>query len=511
VLRTLYGKLALALLVLFALIGVMHIALTLFTTTRHIQEVNQELNHSLAEHLVQEKILMRNGQIDQAALEDVFHMLMVINPTIELYLLDPEGKILAYSAPPGSVKRKRVSLDPIRRFLSGSWSLPILGDDPRDLTRQKIFSVQPIEPASDRTGLNQGYLYIVLASEEYDSVAAMVRRSYILRLSTAIAAAGLVCALLGGLFVFNLLTRRLHRLAVTMDRFKQTSSAETLDLAGRARAGRGDEIDRLALSFEEMAERIGQQMRALQEKDELRRVLVANVSHDLRTPLATIHGYLETLLLKEGQLTSEERRQYLEIATKHSERLGKLISALFELSKLESRETGLRIESFSLAELAQDVIQEFQLIAREKSIHLRADFGEKLPFVRADISLIERVLENLIENAIRHTPRRGSVTVSLEPDDGSVRVRVGDTGCGIPEEALPHIFDRFYRVPGADVDRPLRGTGLGLAITKRILELHGSAIDVVSRLRQGTVFTFCLPAVISPASDTGSRRVRATA
>jgi signal transduction histidine kinase len=519
VFRTLYGKLAAAFVVLLGLIGAIYVVLTLFTTAGYIQEVNQKLNQSLAEHLVKEKILMREGKVDEEVLEEVFHMLMVINPTIELYLLDRQGEILAYSAPPGSVRRKRVSLEPIRPFLAGSSTFPILGDDPRDLTGKKIFSVYPVplypdtpgklqetaavqseldgQGSSDRIGPSQGYLYIVLASEEYDSVADMLRGSYVLRLSMGIAVGSLVCGLIGGLFVFNLLTRRLHRLSVSIDRFKRTPSGEPLELSARARSGKGDEIDQLSLSFEQMAERISEQMRALEKKDELRRALVANVSHDLRTPLATIHGYLETLLLKEGQLGPEARKEYLEIATKHSERLGKLISGLFELSKLDSQETDLQIEPFSLAELVQDVVQEFQLIARERKIELRADLGKNLPSVRADISLIERVLENLIENALRHTPEGGVVTVALLAEEACLRIRVEDTGYGIPEKELPHVFDRFYRVHNRHSRAGREGAGLGLAISKRILELHGTSIEARSRLQKGTTFTFCLPAMVS--------------
>jgi two-component system OmpR family sensor kinase len=512
--RTLYAKLALALLVVLGLIGVTHVFLTLFATSRHIQEVNQKLNQSLAEHLVNEKILMRDGEVDEEALEDLFHMLMVINPTIELYLLDPQGEILAYSAPPGEVKMERVSLEPIRTFLAGKQTLPILGDSPRDPEKQKIFSVYPIPLNASATlrktavtgsvderataPPHQGYLYIVLASEEYDSVVEMLQGSYILRLSMGIAAGSLVCGVMGGLYVFNLLTRRLRRLARSMDRFKQNPSVDALALLEHpARARGGDEIDQLALSFEEMAARITEQMSALEQKDELRRVLVANISHDLRTPLATLHGYLETLLLKEGQLSPEEQKQYLKIATKHSDRLGNLVSELFELSKLDSRETELHVEPFSLPELVQDVVQELQLIAREKQVELGANFGKNLPFVRADISLVERVLQNLIENAIRHTPARGSVTVSLAPEEDSIRVRVEDTGGGISEAELPHIFDRFYRGRDNGSNDSSQGAGLGLAITKRILELHGSSIEVASRLHQGTAFTFCLPSIPS--------------
>jgi two-component system OmpR family sensor kinase len=491
-LRTLFGRLVVFLLALFALIGSSYVLLTVFTTRRYIQEVNQQLNRDLAAHLVSEKVLMKNGRVNEAALEDVFHMLMVINPNIELYLLGPEGKILAFSAPPGTVDRQRVSLAPIRRFLSGTSVLPILGEDPRDPTGEKVFSVAPLQRSEGDAEAVDGYLYVILASEEYDSAAAMLGDSYVLRLSLGIAAGGLLFALVGGLVGFRFLTRRLRALAASMNDFR---GRRLQDPAGRGEppgAEEGDEIDALTASFEEMAQRIDEQMRALEDKDALRRELVANVSHDLRTPLATLHGYLETLSLKEGSLTPEDRTHYLEGALRHSERLGRLIDELFELAKMDAGETRPHAEAFSLGELVQDVVQEFGLRASERGVRLEVHPTRELPFVEADIGMMERVLENLIENALRHTPENGRVTVRLGVDGSLVQVEVEDTGCGIAPDDLPRIFERFYRAGANGSDAG--GSGLGLAISKRILELHACTIEARSTLGRGTTFAFGLPA-----------------
>jgi signal transduction histidine kinase len=197
------------------------------------------------------------------------------------------------------------------------------------------------------------------------------------------------------------------------------------------------------------------------------------------------------MLLKEDSLAPEERRRYLETAARHSERLGNLISELFELSKLDSREIELQMESFSLAELVQDVVQDFQLAAKEKGVSLNADYDPELPFVRGDLRLVARVLENLVDNALRHTPPRGSVTLKLLPDGGKVCVEVRDTGCGVSPKDIEHIFDRFYRGTTSGSD-DTGGAGLGLAIAKRIVELHGNAIEAESRLNEGTTIRFCL-------------------
>jgi signal transduction histidine kinase len=241
-----------------------------------------------------------------------------------------------------------------------------------------------------------------------------------------------------------------------------------------------------------MAARIEDQMAQLQKSDATRRELIANVSHDLRTPLATLQGYIETLLLKEDSLSKQDRRSYLETAIRHCERLSKLVSELLELAKLDSYDIRAQREPFNLGELVQDVIQKFQLMAGEKQITLSTRCEKNLPFVNADIGLIERVLENLIENAVHNTPRGGAIRLELTPQPENVAVQVSDTGHGIPTEELDNIFDRFYQLDKSRKSE-LGHSGLGLAITKKILELHDRSIDVASALGSGTTFSFQLP------------------
>lgn len=498
-LKTLYGKLAIAFFALLLLLGALYIGLTLLTTKWFLMEVNQKLNRSLADHLVTEKILMSDGKANDEALKEIFHMLMVINPTIEVYLLDPQGTILAFSAPPGKVKRKHVSLEPIEQFLVQEPTFPLLGDDPRKKTRQKVFSVSPIF-LNDQL---QGYLYVILGGEAFDSTAHMLQGSYILKLSIWALIGGILFTLAAGLLTFNLLTRRLTRLTRGMEHFQKGNFSKPLDLSVPFNTKSGDEIDRLGTTFHEMAHRIQIQMNKLKETDTLRRQWVANVSHDLRTPLAALQGYLETLQLKEGKLSPEEQREYLKIATRHSERLGILISELFELARLDSHETQPHLEPFSISELVQDVVQKNKLHSEKKGVHIQSNLDQGLPFVYADIGLIERVLENLIENALRFTPEGGIISIHLaKTGEGrnaiankEVTINVSDTGRGISPEEIPYIFHRFYRAT-QETSSGGGGSGLGLAIAKRIMELHGTSMEVKSQINQGTTFSFHLPVSI---------------
>jgi len=297
---------------------VLYTLLTIYSTRLYFAEVNQKLNRILAQQLVSEKVLLTNGRVNNEALQNVFHMLMIVNPGIEVYLLDPDGRILEFSAPPGKVKRQSVSLEPIKRLLSKTNSLPILGDDPRDPANRKVFSASPVI----RNGQTEGYLYIILGGEEFDAEAQMLRGSYILRLSLWAAIGGLLFALLAALLLFNRLTRPLRQLTAAMESFHQSGFSEPPENLHQDQVTSGNEIDRLSMIFKQMADRIALQIKELKASDTHRREFLANVAHDLRTPLTSLQGYIETLLMKEGTLTPEEERNYLTIAMKRSDQLG---------------------------------------------------------------------------------------------------------------------------------------------------------------------------------------------
>ncbi len=437
-LRTLYGKLAAALFAVLAFLGALFLIVNLVSTGRFLQEVNQGLHRDLAAHLLEESIPLADGEIQTEALEHIFHMLMVINPAIEVYLLDPDGTVLAYSAPAGSVLRTDISLAPIRAFLTGSQRLPVLGDDPRDPEGRKVFSAARIGPAE----APEGYLYVILGGQQYDSAVAMLRGSHIARLGLAASLAALVFALASGLLLFAAITRRVRLLAEAVDRFRDGGFAEPTGFDPRPHGD--DELGRLHATFGEMAEKMTEQLAELKQTDELRRELVANVSHDLRTPITSLHGYLETLHLKAESLSEEERREYLEIALKHSERLAQLVSQLFELARLESCATTLEMEPFALTELLQDAVQQFRLKAEAKQVRLRAALPEASHRVRADVGLIARVLDNLLDNALRHTPSGGRITVGVDQP----RRQAAGPGRG-------HRHRHPARAPAASVRAPL--------------------------------------------------------
>jgi signal transduction histidine kinase len=481
--HTLYARLALTLTLALGLVGLIYGVFMFTTVQENTQYAEQLLNKDLAKTLVNERNLVHENALDKQALKDMFMAYMTVNPSIEIYLLDLDGKVLSYSADPGQVKRDHVSLQPIDAFLHQSATFPLLGDDPRSLDRQKVFSVTPI-PMTDKPS---GYLYVILRGEQYDAVEQFAREKELLYLGAWVVGISLFIGLIVGLLVFYPITRRLRKLSKQVDIFRQNEFKVLPDF--QVSEGR-DELSQLERNVAEMAKQTVQQFEQISEQDSKRRDLFASLSHDLRTPLAALHGYLETLQIKSRSLNEEQRNEYTERAIKFSNRLKNLIDELFEMAKLDTLDTAPHIEPFALPELVQDMLQQYGSSAQYIDVSLQMKGDTVMPLVEADIALIQRVFENLLGNALRYVQAGSMITILLEKHENHVKVVVADTGCGMEEKVLTHIFDPLFQVNNAH--RGDEHSGLGLAIVKRILELHHSSIQVQSKLNIGTQFTFQL-------------------
>ena len=460
-----------------------------YAMTRYFQEVNQELNRSIAMYVVDRLDLLGNGGVNQEQLGVLADRAMTLNPAVEVYLLDPTGRILAHALAPETILMDVVDLAPVHAFLAGAAAPPILGDNPRNPDADQAFSAFPIDRDDERLG----YLYVVLGGKQFESVLGMFENSYVIRLTSVVGGATLLVALVFGFWLVRHQTAPFAALQRAVRGFGEAgfTGPPSLDQVETT----SHEVRWLKDDIEQMIARLGQQYAALDASDRVRRELIANVSHDLRTPLASIQGYLETIILKGDELDADEHRRFLDIAHRHSKRLAHLINELFELARLDSGIVDLAVEPFSLTELLHDVVLEFELQAKERGITLR--FERTNVYVRGDIALIQRVLENLIGNALRFTPRNGNVVVGIAIDRDEARISVRDDGIGIAESDLPLIFDRYYSSRATAVatgteGEPTASGGLGLAIVKRILQLHDQPIEVASAVDQGTTFTFSL-------------------
>jgi signal transduction histidine kinase len=444
------------------------------------QEVNQSLNQDLASHVaVMMEPFMQDMVLNEAGLEDLVHSLMVINPSIEVYLIDTDGKILSYVAPEKVVKLDQVSLEPINDFLNKDNKRVIQGDDPRNPGEQKIFSAAEVIQDNRLTG----YIYIVLASQEYASAANLVRGSFIMGLSIRTIILVLIGSALVGLLALWFIVKKLNRIIQGIRKF------EDGDLKTRIEVKSNDDLDEVGTVFNSMADTIERNIEELKGVENLRKELISNISHDLRTPIASIQGYAETLILKKEDIEPKEREKYLAIIYKNCESLQDLVTNLFELSKLQSNQVTLNREPFSIGELVHDVANKYRILSQKKGVSINTILSKDIPVVEADVLLIDRVLQNLIDNAIRFCKEGDTINIELKSaQTGDVNITISDTGAGIPQDHLPHIFERYFRK-----DERGGSSGLGLAIVKRIIDLHESSIDVKSVVGKGTSFQFALP------------------
>jgi len=238
----------------------------------------------------------------------------------------------------------------------------------------------------------------------------------------------------------------------------------------------------------------------LREIDRLKSEFIATASHELRTPLTSVQMGVHLLL--EGALgdLTDQQNEVLQACRQDCERLDKLMRDLLDLSKIEAGESQPQLAAISARDLLTTAVEELRPKVEAKDLRLSVDAPVDLPWVLIDRLQIERVISNLVINALRHT-KNGEIKINAEQRDNHVAISIGDTGSGIPTEYLPHIFDKFVQVP----DAPTGGAGLGLTISKSIVEAHGGQISVQSQVGRGSTFTFTLP--LAPESEDAQKDV----
>jgi signal transduction histidine kinase len=315
----------------------------------------------------------------------------------------------------------------------------------------------------------------------------------------ALAGAGLLL-LLGGataaaLLIFGPIHKRIRSLEVAA-RALGEGHADV-----RANESGGDEVAALARTFNRMAADLEARNAALAASDRARRQLLADVSHELMTPLTAIRGYVQTLSMHDIALDDPTRTRYLSIADQETYKLEAIIGDLLDLAKLEGGGEKTVQEPVTVAELFRRVIDRHLPDIRSKDVTTQIQIADGTPRLLGNPGRLEQALQNLAANAIRHMPDGGTLTLAARSGDGQVVVSVRDTGPGIPLEHLPHIFDRFYKADYSRAGSTIRsGSGLGLSIVQAIARHHGGEVEAANAEGGGAIFTLRLPAEPPPAA-----------
>ncbi|WMI70021.1 HAMP domain-containing sensor histidine kinase [Mangrovimonas sp. YM274] len=480
--NTLFYKIAAVLTLLFLGLAFLISNSSVKLSEDYHDEITQGLNKDVSKYIVEEvQGLFDGDSVVESKMGDLMHHVMATNPATEVYLLDLKGNILKHVAMNKEVKATSIDLDPVKEFIAKDGQIYIKGDDPKTIGGKKIFSAAPYT----HDGQTVGYIYTIVGGNDYDALIKEHEASYIRKLSVRNMLYALLAALVISLLTIYLLTRNFNKITSTFREFKAGNHD------ARVKGVKQGEMGLLANTFNDMANTIASNIEELQSVDNLRKELIANISHDLRTPIASIRGFVETLMIKGDELTEAQKERYMEIVLKNSDKLKKLVDDLFELSKLEAEQRTPDYEPVQMAEIIQDIADKYRIIAQKKGVSINTVYSKDLPLVYADIALIDRALQNIIDNAINHCEQGDVVTLELTRNDDELKVSISDTGSGISTEELPHIFERYRK--GKFLTDSKKGSGLGLAIVKRIMDLHQVSIHVKSVLNQGTEFFFSLP------------------
>jgi len=482
--RSFYARLSILFLLLVFLLGGASLIIAFDASTHLFGEVDQLLNREYAANISGELTAITSENPTSKEIEEAIHYMMVLNPNVEIYLIDAEGHILSYFTGEGkTIKRDHIDVKPLEMFQASKGYDAIKGDDPRTENEKKPFSAAAMQINNE-----PGWLYVILRGQGFDSSLAMVKSNYYLRSGLSTFLIALLFTLIAGLFLFFILTDRLRKLNEDVQIFKEGKYDHRAEIKGK------DELAQLGSTFNEMAKSIEDGILKLKESDHQRSQLIANISHDLRSPLTSIRGYLETLLLEENKISESKKREYVEITLRNVEGFQRLVEELLDLARFESGQIIPEKISFSFAELLQDVVLKMRGQSDVNKITIKYDPDPNFPFYQGDIGLFERAITNIIGNAIEHTPQNGIITVHLSFHDDRYYISVLDSGTGIPSDNLPHIFERFYRVDKSR-NRKTQSTGLGLAIAKEVVELHGGLIEAKNSAEGGALFTITLPLI----------------
>jgi signal transduction histidine kinase len=474
---------------LIAMLGLLFMGVTYLATTSFYTASTQLLNKDVAAHIAKFTSPYGREGFDRQKADSVFYQAMVISPSAEVYFLDTTGRVIYFHGDTSEIREWRVSTVALQRYIQSGGLQHIDGPDPRDPDHSKIFSAAVVEGERGKLG----YIYVILGNEQYRSVTQMLMNSRVTPMVLGAVMFILALSLLITVLYINRWRRRFEEMMGVLGRFRRG------DFSARFALRENDELELVTGSFNNMADLLLDNINRVTASENERRDFMVNISHDLRTPLAIARGYTETLVLKKGQLRPEEEADYIELVMTKIRQVEKMVGQLFELSKMESANFEMRREPFVFSEVLQEVVQATggertregaadirsgsAVVGQDRRVE-RGDAGSGVSggiecrnctdgsYVNADISMMERVLQNLVVNAVAYTRPGGKIRVGLDREGGELVFRIENEGVPLEEEL-------FVWINGVG-DKPAR-SAIGLAIVRKILALHGFGLRVEVR------------------------------
>jgi signal transduction histidine kinase len=436
--------------------------------------------------------------------------LVLYEPDTQLYLLDPQGRILSSTSQMALAPNYRVNMGPVMLAASEDPMPYVLGDNPESMDKRVVVAARALRPMSIAPAPAVGYLYLVTRPRNFAegnpaALRSVLTQPFVIMILAVVALSTLLAA-----WLTATITRPLKRLTQAVNQIRDkglqapdpTQPQEAAVPWDLPDAQQANEFGQLARGIGAMLQTLRGQWATMHRLDHFRREGVSNLSHDLQSPLTATTTCLETLDHRWAEDASRQGdRQLITVALRNTRNAARLVHSLGDLARLDEPSFQLKPERLNLGELLDDVSMRFAERARQGDVRLSVMDDPALapPLASVDVQLIERAVANLVDNALKYSPPGSAVTLTAErresPQGSMARITVRDQGPGIDPQDLPHLFDRFYQSRSHVAPATGEGgKGLGLAIVKRIAELHGGALSISSEPGSGTEVRLELPA-----------------
>lgn len=450
---------------LITIICLLFMGITYLSTSNFHEASMQLLNKDVAAHIAKFTSPFKDGGIDKKKADSVFYDAMVLSPSAEVYFLDTSGKVIAYHADINDIEQWVLPLENIKKLIASQGKEYIKGPDPRDPENQKIFSASEVFNGEQKLG----YIYVILGSNK--NITKMLYNSYFSGLIIKVFFVIIILSILFSFFYINRFQKSFNYMLVILEKFQNG------DFEARLPVNKNGELEPVTMAFNKMADLLVYNIDKITKSEKERKDFIANISHDLRTPLSIARGYTETLLIKkEKHISAEEEAEFLQLVYRKIMQVEQMVKQLFDLSKMESVAFVPKKEPFVFSEILQEIIHDSLSSSGEKDITVDSSNSQDPSWIFADVGMMERVIQNLMVNAIKYTPQNGLIKVSLIKEPKELIFKIQNSG----QILNPQMIDWFNNPNDINLlsKRPAN-SGLGLVIVKKILQLHKYRSEIV--------------------------------
>ncbi|HVX25640.1 MAG TPA: HAMP domain-containing sensor histidine kinase [Parafilimonas sp.] len=465
----LFKRIIIFIFLLITVLSCLFIVITYFTTREFYQSSTQLVNKDVAGHIAKFASPFKDSGINKQTADSVFYNAMVLNPSIEVYFLDTTGKIMYYQSPDSTIKLWKIPLENIQKHIQSNGDDYIKGPDPKQPDVQKVFSA--VEVIKDDKKL--GYIYVILTGNEYNNAAHMLFGTHATSFAIIALCVIIILSVVLSYWYVNRLQRSFKKIIAVLNEYMKGDFNVRFEMNDR------DEFAPITNSFNKMATLLSYNIERLKQTEQERKDFIATISHDLRTPLSVAKGYAETALDKmhHGEINKPELDGFIQLVHKKLQQIEIMVQDLFELSRMESVHFTLNKEPFIFSEILEEMISVYEKRAVEKNIELTCDVPANIIWINADIRLMERVIQNLLDNAIKYTPSNGFIHITLAEKENSLELKFTNSGAVLSDDILNWINLTASSNTFSTIHKPAN-TGLGLLIVKKIVGLHQYSFHV---------------------------------